>query len=210
MIKIKMFQLGPLETNCYLLYNDKEAIIVDPGGEPGEVLAFLNENKLTLTHILNTHLHFDHIQGNKALAEETGAVILASPKDEYLLQTDLGGGGFMGFPKTETFSYEPVRESELTLLGETCQVLETPGHSPGCVAYYFPSMKAVFSGDLIFYRSIGRTDFPGGSEEILKQSVKAKIFTLHDQTMVYPGHGPETMVGDEKINNPFFSEFGKL
>ena len=210
MIKIKMFQLGPLETNCYLLYNDKEAVIVDPGGEPGEVLAFLKENGLTLTHILNTHMHFDHIQGNKGLAEETGAVILASPKDEYLLKTDLGGGGFMGFPKTETFSYEPVREGELTLLGETCRVLETPGHSPGFVAYFFPSMKAVFAGDLLFYRSIGRTDFPGGSEEILKQSVKTRIFTLHDQTVVYPGHGPETMVGDEKINNPFFSEFGKL
>lgn len=210
MIEIKQFQLGPLETNCYLLYTDTEAVVVDPGGDPEEVLAFLKARGLTLTHILNTHLHFDHIQGNARLARETGAPILASDKDAYLLDTDLGGGGFMGFPRTDSFSFEPVSEGEITLLGEACQVLETPGHSPGCVAYYFPSMKAVFSGDLLFYRSVGRTDFPGGSEELLKRSVVAKIFTLHDQTMVYPGHGPETMVGDEKINNPFFSEFGRL
>ncbi|HKK33940.1 MAG TPA: MBL fold metallo-hydrolase, partial [Desulfomicrobiaceae bacterium] len=109
-----------------------------------------------------------------------------------------------------SFSFESVSEGELSLLGEVCQVLETPGHSPGCVAYYFPAIKAVFSGDLLFYRSVGRTDFSGGSEELLKRSVVAKIFSLHDQTRIYPGHGPETMVGDEKINNPFFSEFGRL
>ncbi|HKK33584.1 MAG TPA: MBL fold metallo-hydrolase, partial [Desulfomicrobiaceae bacterium] len=93
MIKIKMFQLGPLETNCYVLYTNKEAVVVDPGGDPEEVLAFLKDNGLTLTHILNTHLHFDHIQGNARLARETGAPILASDKDSHLLDTDIGGGG---------------------------------------------------------------------------------------------------------------------
>ena len=113
----------------------------------------------------------------------------------------------MGFPRTPSFSFTPLQEGELTLLGVTCRVLATPGHSPGSLSFYFQDLGAVFVGDLLFYRSVGRTDFPGSSEQELIRSVRSKIFTLPKETVVYPGHGPETTVGQEKLNNPFFTEF---
>jgi glyoxylase-like metal-dependent hydrolase (beta-lactamase superfamily II) len=205
---VKTFQLGPLETNCYLVYNDaKQAVVIDPGGDPAEVLAFLRSQGLTLTHILNTHLHFDHIGGNAALASATGAVILAGEADRPLLESELGNGGFMGFPKTPSFSFTPLEPGTHSFVGETCHVLATPGHSPGSLSLYFPALGAVFCGDLIFYRSVGRTDFPGGDDKVLKESAYAKILVLPEETIIYPGHGPKTDVRDARKNNPFFSDF---
>jgi glyoxylase-like metal-dependent hydrolase (beta-lactamase superfamily II) len=205
---VQIFQLGPLETNCYLVYNDaNQALVIDPGGDPASVLAFMKDQGLELTHILNTHLHFDHIGGNGALKDTTGVEILAGEPDKDLLQSELGGGGFMGFPKTPPFSFTPLAPGTHTFLGETCHVLATPGHSPGSLSFYFPSLGAVFCGDLIFYRSVGRTDFPGGDENVLKESAYAKILVLPEDTVIYPGHGPETDVGDARKNNPFFSDF---
>ncbi|MFO7729064.1 MAG: MBL fold metallo-hydrolase [Desulfonatronovibrio sp.] len=206
MLQVKQFNLGMLETNCYLLYNDRQALAVDPGGDPGEVLDFLRERKLKLACILNTHLHFDHIQGNSELSENTGAEIYAPEEDEFLLKTEVGSGGFMGFPRTPKFDYKPLQEGETDFLGSTCHILATPGHTPGSLSFYFPELKAVFVGDLIFYRSVGRTDFPGGDMEELKRSAREKIFTLPDNTIIYSGHGPESRVLDEKLHNPFFHE----
>jgi hydroxyacylglutathione hydrolase len=205
MLKLKQFSLGMLETNCYLLFNDKEAAVVDPGGDPDEVLDFLRERKLKLKYILNTHLHFDHIQGNSELAAGTGAPVYAPAKDEFLMKTEVGGGGFMGFPRTPAFEYSPLEEGETEFLGSTCRVLATPGHTPGSLSFYFPEIDAVFAGDLIFFRSVGRTDFPGGDTDVLKKSVREKIFTLPGKTRIYSGHGPETSVEDEKLHNPFFA-----
>jgi len=205
MAEIRIFQLGVLQTNCYLIVHQNEAVVIDPGGDPREVISFLSQNNLKLTHILNTHLHFDHIQGNAALARATGAPILANKEDEFLLQTELGAGGFMDFPETEPFDFVDLSESEQNFLGFACQVLATPGHTPGSLSFYFPELEAVFVGDLIFFRSVGRTDFPGGSLEILKKSALEKIFTLPDDTIIYPGHGEETRVMDERLHNPFFS-----
>jgi glyoxylase-like metal-dependent hydrolase (beta-lactamase superfamily II) len=202
-------QLGPLETNCYIVHAGAEALVIDPGGEPEEVLAFLNKSGLSLDVILNTHLHFDHIQGNAALSTATGAKIRAGSADAYLLDSELGGGGMMGMPRTAPFSFDPLEEGETEFLGLTCRVLATPGHSPGSLSFYFPDLNAVFVGDLLFYRSIGRTDFPGGSEAQLLRSVRSKIFTLPADTVVYPGHGPETSVESERMNNPFFTEFSR-
>lgn len=206
MAEIRIFQLGVLQTNCYLIVSQNEAVVIDPGGDPRDVISFLSQNNLKLTHILNTHLHFDHIQGNAALARATGAPILANKEDEFLLQTELGAGGFMDFPETEPFDFDGLSESEQNFLGFACQVLATPGHTPGSLSFYFPELEAVFVGDLIFFRSVGRTDFPGGSLEILKKSAQEKIFTLPDDTIIYPGHGEETRVMDEKLHNPFFHE----
>lgn len=207
MLHVHTMELGCLETNCYCLHSDREAVIIDPGGEPEVILDFLKANQLTLTAILNTHLHFDHIQGNAGLHSATKVPILASSKDAFLLQTELGGGGMMGFPRTPPFSFDPVDEGELSLLGTTCQILATPGHSPGCLSFYFAERGIVFVGDLLFYRSVGRTDFPGSSDQELLHSVRTKIFTLPETTVVYPGHGLATTVGDERLNNPFFTEF---
>ena len=207
MLNVTAMPLGPLDTNCYLVHSEREALVIDPGGDAHEVLSFLESGKLTLRAILNTHLHFDHIQANADLVAATGVTVMASPKDGFLLETELGGGGMMGFPRTPPFSFAPLEEGELTLLGATCRVLATPGHSPGSMSFYFEALGAVFVGDLLFYRSVGRTDFPGSSERELLRSVRAKIFTLPEETVVYPGHGPETTVRQERLNNPFFTEF---
>lgn len=205
MLKLRQFSLGVLETNCYVLYNGKEAIVIDPGGDPGEVMDFLNAEKLKLTSILNTHLHFDHIQGNSELSAATGAPISAPQEDRFLMKTEVGGGGFMGFPRTPDFDSKALKEGQTEFLGSPCHILSTPGHSPGSVSFYFPEIEAVFVGDLIFFRSVGRTDFPGGNASVLKKSAREKIFTLPDKTTIYSGHGPETSVKDEKLNNPFFN-----
>lgn len=207
MLHVTTMELGVLETNCYVVHDDHEAVVIDPGGEPDKILSFLRANALTLTVILNTHLHFDHIQGNAGLAEATGAPILASSRDAFLLDTELGGGGMMGFPRTPAFHFEPLEEGEHARLSTSCLVLATPGHSPGSMSFYFKELSAVFAGDLLFYRSVGRTDFPGSSESELMRSVRTKIFTLPAETVVYPGHGPRTTVGTESLNNPFFTEF---
>ncbi len=208
MLSVEIFHLGPLETNCYVVYSPHgEAVVIDPGGSPSSVTAFLETRGLRVTHILNTHLHFDHIGGNAALQAATGAPILASAGDAPLMQSELGGGGFMGMPRTPAFSFDPLEPGQHTFLGETCQVLATPGHSKGSLSFYFPVLGAVFCGDLIFYRSVGRTDFQGGDEKVLKESAYRQILILPEDTVIYPGHGPKTDVRDARVNNPFFSDF---
>jgi len=206
-MKIKTFALGPLQTNCYVLAGDTEAVAVDPGGDPTEVLDYLNANNLKLTHILNTHLHFDHTYGNKALSEATGAPILCCKDDLVLLESWLGQGGDMGLPLVDQYTPQTVQPGENSFAGFACTIFHTPGHSTGSLTYYFPEAKAAFVGDLIFYRSIGRTDFPGGDLDVLKSSVTEYIFPLPPETLLLSGHGPETTAGDEKNHNPFFSGF---
>jgi len=203
-MRITTYPLGPLDTNCHILDHGGRALVVDPGGDPTEVLGFLREQKLALEKILVTHLHFDHIYGCASLSKATGAGILAPAADAYLMETELGRGGVYGFPVVEPFAYGPLAEGPCRFLDLDCLCLATPGHSPGSFSFYFAQAKAAFVGDLIFYRSVGRTDFPGGSGETLKKSVLEKIFTLPGETMLYSGHGLETTVDSEKTHNPFF------
>jgi len=206
---VETFSLGPIETNSYLAVEGSQAVAIDVGGDPASILEYISSHALTLTHVLLTHLHFDHILGVKALAAAAGAVILAGASDAYLLKTELGQGGFMGYPTVERFDYTPLAESETDLLGQPCKVLATPGHTPGSLSYYFPQAGVVFPGDLLFYGSVGRTDFPGGDHEALIASVKEKIFTLPPETIIYPGHGPKTNVNRERLHNPYFSDFAR-
>lgn len=203
-MRITSYPLGPLDTNCHVLDHAGLAIAVDPGGDPAEVLDFLNAEKLTLATILITHLHFDHIYGCASLAKATGADILAPIADAFLMDTELGKGGVYGFPVVEPFASSPAKEGQAQFIGLDCQCLSTPGHTPGSFTYYFPLAGAAFVGDLIFYRSVGRTDFPGGSSTQLKASVLEKIFTLPGDTVLYSGHGLETTVSSEQTHNPFF------
>lgn len=203
-MQVLHFTLGPLQTNGYLVAQDGQAAFIDPGGDPAAVLSALKREGLDLKHIINTHLHCDHIYGNATLAEETGAPILAPSEDSFLLDTEVGGGGLMGLPKVEPFQFAPLEEGAVSLAGMPATVLHTPGHTPGSMSLYFPEAGKVFVGDLLFRRSIGRTDFPGGSTETLLASVREKIFTLPPETVVYSGHGPETTVGDESRHNSFF------
>ncbi|ABB37587.1 beta-lactamase domain protein [Oleidesulfovibrio alaskensis G20] len=204
---IRTFPIGPLETNCHILSHQGQALAVDPGGDPAQLLEYCTEKSLQLKHILLTHLHFDHLYGVAALAERTGAQVSANNADAYLMQTELGKGGMFGFPRVQPFDFTALEAGEHTFIGLSCTVLETPGHTPGSFSFYFPQAEAVFVGDLLFHRSVGRTDFPGGDSATLLNSVKKAIFSLPDTTVVYPGHGIETTVGDEKLNNPFFTEF---
>lgn len=206
MIEVVQMPVGPLETNCYLLSKGTEAVIIDPGGDEERILKRLEKRNLSLTLILNTNLHFDHIAANAPLQKAFGVPIKAHPADSYLLKTGVGRGGIMGFPLVELFDLTPLHEGSETILGSPCQVLLTPGHSPGSLSFYFPELKQIFSGDVLFRRSIGRSDFPGGDHETLIQSVQEKIFTLPGATTVWPGHGPSTTVFDEKLHNPFFNE----
>jgi putative transposase len=137
-MEIKTFALGPLQTNCYVLAGETEAVAVDPGGDPAPVLAYLKENNLTLTHILNTHLHFDHTYGNSALSAATGAPILHGEDDAYLLDGELGRGGLFGLPQVEPYEAHTIKPGQTAFAGFDCTVLATPGHSKGSLTFYFP------------------------------------------------------------------------
>lgn len=201
---IKAFPLGPLETNCYVITNDNKAVVIDPGGDPTPVLDFLKKSGFTLESILNTHLHFDHIFGNAALAEATGTTIYADDSGLSLMDTPLGDGSMIGI-KVAPFKSENIKTGKTEMIGLECSVLSTPGHAPGSLTFHFPALDAAVVGDAIFRRSIGRTDFPGGDLDLLKKSVQENIFTLPESTTLLSGHGPATSVGEEKNHNPFFS-----
>jgi hydroxyacylglutathione hydrolase len=204
---IKMFPLGPLETNCYVAAAGGAAVAVDVGGDPAEVADYLRAKGLSLSAILLTHLHCDHLYGVAELAKAFGVRVLAGGEDAMLMDTERGRGGFMGLPLVPPFAWEPVAPGPLDLPGMPCEVLATPGHSPGSRSYHFPEARSVFTGDLLFYRSIGRTDFPGGDFDSLIDAVKSRIFVLPQDTAVYPGHGLATSVADEQLRNPYFTEF---
>lgn len=206
-MNIKTFPLGPLETNCYVAATEHAAVVVDVGGDPTEVARYLRDNALTLEAILLTHLHCDHLGGVAALAGEFGVKVLAGGEDAPLLDSEMGQGGFMGLPRVPVFTWEAVSPGQISLLGQPCRVLATPGHSLGSRSYFFPEAGLVFVGDLLFYRAVGRTDFLGGDFDSLITSVKTQIFPLPEDTVIYPGHGLATTVADEKLHNPYFTEF---
>ncbi len=204
---INTFELGPLNTNCHIISNGGYALAVDPGGDPKKILEFLRANSLTLLAIYITHFHFDHIYGAAALGAETRAPIFGPQGDAHFLKSEIGGGGLWGLPKVPSFDFKPLEEGEHNNGPFSFKVLHTPGHTPGSMSLYFPDAGAIFTGDVIFYRSIGRTDFEDGSQDDLMASIKEKIFTLPGDTKIYPGHGMETTVEDEKRGNPHCGDF---
>jgi glyoxylase-like metal-dependent hydrolase (beta-lactamase superfamily II) len=203
---LRQFVTGPLETNAYLVADRDtgEALVIDPGGDPAEILAFLAEERLTCRFIVNTHGHFDHISGNRALKSATGASLLVHEDDVPML-TEAVAHARLFMMRAEN-SPPPdlllADQGEVRVGSVTLRVLHTPGHSPGGVTLVAPGVA--FCGDLVFHGSVGRTDLPGGSERMLLDSIRRHILTLPDDTVLYPGHGPETTVGFEKKQNPFF------
>jgi glyoxylase-like metal-dependent hydrolase (beta-lactamase superfamily II) len=181
-----------------------EALVIDPGGDPGEILAFLARERLRCRHVVNTHGHFDHIGGNRELMGATSASLLAHEGDAPMFgKAAVQARFFMlhadNSPQPDRYlrDHEEVRVGAVSL-----RVIHTPGHSPGGITLVAPGVA--FCGDLVFHGSVGRTDLPGGSERILLESIRRHIMTLPDDTVLYPGHGPETTVGLEKRQNPFF------
>jgi glyoxylase-like metal-dependent hydrolase (beta-lactamase superfamily II) len=199
--------VGALETNCYLVYCEKtmECAIVDPGAEPRRIFRFVVEKGLKPVLIVNTHGHIDHIGANRDVKEEYDIPILIHSADSPMLNNVQDSQLRMFLqakdsPPADKFIDEGERisigESELT-------VLHTPGHSEGSVSLL--SDGFILSGDLLFWRSVGRTDLPGGSWKVLESSIRNRIFTLAEDVVVLPGHGPSTSVGQEKSSNPFFT-----
>ena len=208
---LQAFVTGSLETNAYLVADSdtREALVIDPGGDPDEILAFLAKERLTCRLIINTHGHFDHISGNRALKNATGASLLVHEGDAPMLSEAATHARF--FMMRAENSPPPDRllvdQGEVRVGSVVLRVLHTPGHSPGGVTLVAPGVA--FCGDLVFYGSVGRTDLPGGSERVLLDSIRRHIMTLPDDTVLYPGHGPETTVGLEKRQNPFFRIAGR-
>lgn len=173
-MSVAVFPLGPLETNCYIVSYEGQAVAIDVGGDPAPVSKYLKEHGLELKAICITHMHFDHLYGVAALAAETHATVYTPEKDKVIASTVLGQGGSSGFPavpKFESVSIEPGNKTEFA--GLECKVLSVPGHTPGSVAYYFKKEKCVFVGDTLFLESIGRTDFPFSSHEQLVTSIRS-------------------------------------
>ena len=202
---IKSFVVGPIGVNCYVVSDadSGQGIIIDPGGNAEEILSYVRDAKIAVKAIINTHGHGDHIGANDAVREATGAPLLMHAADQYMLKDARANlSAFMGYQALSTPPDRLLAEGdEVAFAGGSFRVVHTPGHSPGGICLI--GEGAVFSGDTLFAESIGRCDFPGGSEIELVRSVREKLLPLPDETRVYPGHGPETTIGWERRYNPY-------
>jgi len=209
---IHILPAGPIQTNAYLLTEPAlgEAVLIDaPGGVWAEVEPILRTEKCRLVELWLTHGHWDHMQGGAEVVRATGARVRAHAADRPLIETPEVMKRFM-MPGQEL---EPVKVDAwlqpgetLTALGLTFEVRHVPGHCPGNVLFYVQSDSAAFVGDALFAGSVGRTDLPGGDFATLENSIRSQIYTLPDETRVFPGHGPDTTVGEEKRNNPYVGD----
>lgn len=207
-LQIDILCSGPMGNNVVILHDDltRSAIVIDPSFDPENVLAFIKENRLLVEMILFTHGHFDHFAGLSYLLAN-----LDSKPKVGLHENDLAlwrsGGGAVQFRTHIDFPSDPdfflVEGHDLELSGQAIQIRHTPGHSPGSVIFYIPSLNVAVVGDLIFHQGVGRTDLDGGSFEALKNSVETRVFTLPPQTTLIPGHGPSTTVESEIHLNPY-------
>lgn len=205
-MRIEHYVVGMVQTNCYFAINEttKECIVTDPG-DRGEFLAEkLSTGGYTPVAILLTHAHFDHIMGVAELKKRFQIPVYVHEADAAMLQQpELNCGAMIGTQVTVEADHT-LRDGEtLTLAGMELTVLHTPGHTPGGACYYFAEEGVLFSGDTLFCESVGRTDLPGGSMSQLVRSVREKLFTLPDLTIVYPGHGEPTKISTEKQYNAF-------
>ncbi len=200
---IHTLPIGPLQANCYLIENGKDAIIVDAPEDFIPVMDIIEEKNLKVQALLCTHLHFDHISGVSHFAKETNAPIYAGKGDIDMKEVFFSRSMTFGLGEIEDFNADAIDEGNQTFGSIDFECIHTPGHSPGGLCFYFKEDKALISGDTLFHHSVGRSDLPGGDEKTLISSIKTKLFPLDDNTIVYPGHGKATTILDEKNSNPF-------
>ena len=209
-MQMKLFVCNPVHVNTYLLYDEtKEAVLIDCGAftakEREEIKQYIAFQGLQLKHLLNTHLHFDHLLGNRFIYETYGLKPEYHPSEETMpglqKQTTI-----FGIP----VNYDPVKAGRFINAGDEIRfghtvlnALLTPGHSPGSISYYCRSDHCVFTGDALFYHDMGRTDLWGGNEETLIHAIRTQLLTLPDDTVIYPGHGQASTVKEEKQHNPY-------
>ncbi len=210
MLRVKTFTFNPFEENTYVVYDEtREAAIIDPGcyekEEQDELASFIAKEELQVKLLLNTHAHIDHVLGNYFVKHRYGVPFYLHPTELPVLRSVksyAGNYGFAGYqevlPDAALGEGEPVRFGHSSL-----DVLFLPGHSPGHVGFLASGQRLLLAGDVLFYRSVGRTDLPGGNTETLLGSIQQKLFSLPDDVVVYPGHGPTTTLGEEKVSNPF-------
>lgn len=209
---LKTFIVNPFGVNTYLIYNDKDtAILIDPGfyfeDEKNNFISFVNKEELTIKSVILTHGHVDHLLGLKFLSKNFDFKLFISYYDSYFLNTaeqyaNMFGFNYEGFPNNIDINY--LKGGDKLNIGEfKFSILETPGHSPGSICIYFEDENIVFTGDTLFFESVGRADLPGGDYFQLLKSIRKNLFVLPGKTIVYPGHGPSTTIDHEKMYNPF-------
>ncbi|MES2828942.1 MAG: MBL fold metallo-hydrolase [Bacteroidota bacterium] len=210
MITIKKFTFNPVRENTYILYDETmQCAIVDPGmydgSEQNDLVAFIRDQKLIPVLLLNTHCHYDHVFGNKFVFDNWSLKPRFHEGELIVLQAIAGYLPKMGLryelsPEPEVFLPET---GVITFGNSKLQLIFAPGHSPAHLCFYAKEDNFLIGGDVLFYGSIGRTDLPGGNHDQLISNIKNKLFSLPDGCTVYPGHGPATTIGFEKLNNPF-------
>ncbi len=210
MLEIERFVLGPVETNAYLIADpiSRKAAVIDPAWDGESILRSARQKGWEIEHIWLTHAHFDHVAGVKGLREgmQPPPLVALHPSDLPLWQLK-GGAPFFGMqvelgavPDVELYHGQ-----RLQLANYSFEVRHTPGHTPGHVVFYCAEAQVLFCGDVIFWGSIGRTDLPGGSYPLLMESIRTQVLTLPKDTRLLCGHGPETTIGNELMENPFLS-----
>ena len=212
MLTVKAFTFNPVEENTYVLYNEnKHCCIIDPGcyfpQEQEELKDEIREAGLKPVLLLNTHCHLDHVFGNKFVHETWGLPLHFHQKEKPVFDFAPASGKLWNLPFD---NYEgPLvylkEENSLKIDEDELEIRFVPGHSPGHICFYDKMAGFVIAGDTLFNGSIGRTDLPGGDFDTLIQSIRTQLFSLPDDTIVYPGHGEPTTIGFEKTNNPFFN-----
>jgi glyoxylase-like metal-dependent hydrolase (beta-lactamase superfamily II) len=198
-----------MAVNCYIVGCEEtnEVAVIDPGGNARGILRVLESNGLKAVYIINTHGHIDHIGANRAIKDATGAKVLIHKNDAKMLTNAVSNFYFMmGRQVTSPPAEQFIDEGDIIKIGNTVElkVIHTPGHSPGGICLMTDNI--IFSGDTLFYGSIGRTDFPGGSYRDLISNIKNKLLCYDDDVVVYPGHGPATTIGFERKRNPFLRD----
>jgi len=205
----EILPVGILQCNCSILGDEtsREAIVVDPGDDIPKIMAILNRHHLTVKQILITHAHIDHIAGAARLKQLTGAPILYNPRDLPLVKMMDVQAGWLDMPTPEVHSPDDTLEDGrlITITGLTGNILHTPGHTQGSVCLHLSDQNLLLAGDTLFAGSVGRTDLPGGDGPTLIRSIHEKLLPLPDATIVIPGHGPKTTIGEERETNPFLN-----
>jgi glyoxylase-like metal-dependent hydrolase (beta-lactamase superfamily II) len=206
----EIFPVGPLQCNCSVVGDEtsREAIVVDPGDEIESILGILRAHDLKVRHIVVTHAHIDHVGGAMKLKAFTGAPILLNEKDSALLKMLDVQAKWLGMRPPEAVAVDRnLAEGDTVRAGPTqAQVIHTPGHTEGSICLLFAPENTLIAGDTLFAGSIGRTDLPGGSYKKIIDSLHGKLLTLPDHTVVIPGHGPSTTIGEERESNPFLQK----
>jgi hydroxyacylglutathione hydrolase len=210
---VRMFTVGPVAANTYIFRREgsDRALIVDPGDEADKLLGAVDALGVTLEGILLTHTHFDHVGAVAPVAKATGAEVWVPEAEKFVLDDIMAFVPWPGFGPFESYDAEHTLTGgdRLELAGFEIDVLFTPGHSPGHVTFSIPSESAVFSGDVLFQGSVGRTDLPGGDWGTLLESIRGLVDGLPEETTVYPGHMGVTSLGAERAGNPFLAELAR-